>query len=96
MTRVGIGPKTYTLALGALLAGGLVGSAVAASPCKGLDQSQCETKAECLWVEGYVRKDGAKVAAYCKKSGKSSATSSKQEVKRPSAKDKKSGAKETE
>lgn len=95
MRKTGIGPKAHVLSLAVLLAGGLVGSALAESPCKGLEQRQCEGKAGCIWIDGYVRKDGAKVAGYCKKGGQSSGTSSTEEKKVASKdKDKKSSAKE--
>jgi hypothetical protein len=62
--------------LSAVLLAGLSHAALAESACKGLEQRQCQGKAECTWVEGYVRKDGVKVAAYCKSAGKSSGSSS--------------------
>lgn len=85
MKTIGIKRTTQALLSAALLAGGLVGTALAESPCKGLDQRQCEGKSGCSWVDGYVRKDGVKVAAYCKASGKSSGASS-QEGKQSGAK----------
>lgn len=69
----------------ALLAGCLIGSALAESACKGLEQGPCEGKGDCTWVDGYVRKDGVKVAAYCKSSGKPSSAVSKEE--KPSSKE---------
>jgi hypothetical protein len=52
-----------------------VGSA-SASACKGLEQAACGKKSDCTWVEGYKRKDGAKVSGYCRtKSGGSKKTS---------------------
>lgn len=38
----------------------------AASACKGIQQDACAAKGECLWVDGYVRKDGRSVTAHCK------------------------------
>lgn len=38
----------------------------AASACKGIQQDACAAKGECLWVDGYVRKDGRSVSAHCK------------------------------
>ena len=60
----------------ALCAGSVVGTAVAGSACKGLEQGPCEGKADCTWVEGYVRKDGIKVSAHCKSAGRSSGAAS--------------------
>jgi hypothetical protein len=53
-----------------------VGSAQAASACKGLEKAACGKKADCTWVEGYTKKDGAKVSGYCrtKSSGGSTKT----------------------
>ena len=52
-----------------------VGSA-SASACKGLEQAACGKKSDCTWVEGYQRKDGAKISGYCRaKSGGSKKTS---------------------
>lgn len=51
-----------------------VSSASAASQCKGVQQDQCASQADCTWVNGYVRKDGRSVSSHCKaKSGKKSA-----------------------
>ena len=86
---------TRTLLSAGLIAGCVAGPALAESPCKGLEQRQCEGKAGCIWVDGYVRKDGVKVAAYCKSSGKSGGTSSTQD-KTVASKEKKSSAKETQ
>ncbi len=41
-------------------------TASAVSACKGMQQDACATKAECLWVDGYTRKDGRSVSAHCK------------------------------
>ncbi len=82
-----------TLVAAALVTGSCVGSALAESACKGLEQRQCEGKAGCIWVDGYVRKDGVKVAAYCKSSGKSSDAATT-EGKKAATKEKKSSTKE--
>lgn len=84
---------TRALLSAGLFAGCLAGPALAESPCKGLEQSQCEGKADCIWVDGYVRKDGVKVAAYCKSSGKSSGSSSSED-KKVATKEKKSSTKD--
>ena len=56
-------------------------SAQAASACKGLEKAACESNTSCTWVDGYTRKDGAKVSAYCKgkptQSGKKGSSSDK-------------------
>lgn len=41
-------------------------TAFSASQCKGVQQDACAAKAECAWVNGYVRKDGRSVASHCK------------------------------
>ena len=43
---------------------------IAASQCKGLDNSTCDAKAFCGWVQGYERKDGIKVKSFCRTSSK--------------------------
>ena len=49
------------------LAVGLAGSALAAdSACKGFSESDCVSKDACTWVEGYTKKNGVKVDAYCR------------------------------
>lgn len=74
--------KTQLINKVALLSSALI-LAVAAAPvgadsaCKGLEKRQCESKADCTWVDGYTRKDGVKVASYCKgKGGKKGSASS--------------------
>jgi len=49
----------------------------AASQCKGLEKGKCEANAACVWVSDYTRKDGKKVSAYCKGTGKKKGSSSK-------------------
>ena len=51
------------LLLAALLG---VGNVSAASACRGMQQDACAAKQACLWVDGYVRKDGRSVSAHCK------------------------------
>jgi hypothetical protein len=87
MTSRSLMRRTYTLISAALIVGGFAGSALAESPCKGLEQGQCEAKSGCTWVDGYVRKDGVKVSAHCKSSGKSSGTSSAEEKSSAKAKE---------
>ncbi len=56
-------------------------SAYAASDCKGMERGACEKSAACNWVDGYTRKDGAKVSGHCRKnpsqSGKKTSSSDK-------------------
>ena len=42
----------------------------AASQCKGLDNSACDSNLACGWVNGYTRKDGREVSAFCRTSTK--------------------------
>lgn len=44
----------------------MAGPATAASACKGLENSACDNKASCGWVEGYQRKDGRAVKSFCR------------------------------
>jgi hypothetical protein len=43
--------------------------ASAASQCKGIAENACMVESECLWVQGYTRKDGRTVASHCKSKG---------------------------
>ena len=57
-------------------------SALAASACKGLDNSSCSNNSSCGWVDGYERKDGRKVKAFCRtKSVKKSTVDSRSKKK---------------
>ncbi|KAA6186898.1 chromosome partitioning protein ParB [Thiohalocapsa marina] len=59
-----------TLAAGAIVAClALSTTSVSAAECKGMEKSKCEGNASCTWVDGYKRKDGAQVAAYCRNKG---------------------------
>ncbi len=40
--------------------------------CKTLARNACIQSAQCTWVKGYTRKDGRKVAPYCRKIGSKS------------------------
>ena len=56
-----------------ILAGGLLlsGQVTAASQCKGLQNEACNEQANsCSWVQGYERKDGRKVNAFCRAKAK--------------------------
>ncbi len=67
--------RYFLLALGSTLALALPTlSVLAASECKGLDQTACAAMQGCTWVSGYVRKDGKEVAAYCKSKGEKKTT----------------------
>jgi hypothetical protein len=52
--------------LGTCLAALLPMSAMAASQCKGLTQTDCSGAEQCRWVDSYVRKDGREVDGYCR------------------------------
>jgi hypothetical protein len=55
-----------------LLLAASAGLASAESSCKGIEQSVCSNRADCVWVGSYTRGDGARVNGYCRaKSGKS-------------------------
>lgn len=59
----------------------------AASKCKGLSQSACETGNMCGWIAKFKRKDGAKVKAYCRsKPKKSSLINSAKKTEKPKIK----------
>ncbi len=60
--------KLYLIPMSAVLA---LSSQVilAASECKGLDQTACAANTACTWASGYVRKDGKEIAPYCKSKG---------------------------
>jgi len=51
---------------------------VAPVQCKGMENAQCMSNTDCSWVQGYERKDGRKVSAFCRSKGtpKSAAASS--------------------
>ena len=58
-------------AIGVLFAfGGAIalgsGTVWAESACKGMPQNACEKAANCIWVGGYEKKDGKRVAGYCR------------------------------
>lgn len=75
-----------------LLAIGLAmsGAAQAASQCKGLDNEACDAAAACGWVNGYERKDGRKVSAFCRtKSSTAKKSPTKPSAKAPSSDNKK-------
>ncbi|GHA07340.1 hypothetical protein GCM10008090_16470 [Arenicella chitinivorans] len=62
--------------------------ASAASACKGLESKACGSNSACTWVDGYERKDGRKVNAFCRTS-----PSAKKASKAATEKAKKSTAK---
>jgi len=70
----------YSLLAAAVFAGAFAGVANAESGCKGLEKRQCEGKGNCTWVDGYTRKDGVKVASYCKGVGNRSSSASTKET----------------
>jgi hypothetical protein len=64
MTRKGLITIAALAAASALTL--TLGSAQAASSCKGLEKAACGKNASCIWVEGYTKKSGSKVAGYCR------------------------------
>jgi len=54
------------IAAGLMLASSLVS---AASQCKGMQENACMSDGECVWVQGYTRKDGRSVSSHCKLKG---------------------------
>lgn len=58
------------------LALGLGATSVKAE-CKGSSQSACGNDTKCSWVNGYTRKDGAKVIAHCKSKPKTKPSAKK-------------------
>jgi hypothetical protein len=80
MTRKSVNIIGALIAASALTLG--VGSAQAASACKGLDQGACGKKSDCTWVGGYTRKDGAKVSGYCRTKSSGGSKKSSTETKK--------------
>jgi hypothetical protein len=70
---------TSSLLAAAVFAATFAVGVQAESACKGLEKRQCEGKGDCTWVDGYTRKDGVKVASYCKSVGNRSSSSSSKE-----------------
>lgn len=62
----------------------------AASACKGLSKSSCGSKSSCTWVDGYTRKDGKQVSAYCRTVSKKKSDSKQSDKSKSSSSDKKS------
>jgi type IV secretory pathway VirB10-like protein len=70
--------------------------AQAASECKGLSKSVCESRDDCSAVKAHTRSDGTKVKAFCRKKpgqGSSSSSSKKPKKKMTAAEKKKAAAK---
>ena len=67
---------------------GVLSSANAASACKGLELSVCQSTESCGWVNSYTRKDGREVKAFCRTKSKNSVSKSaeKEAVKQAVAK----------
>lgn len=61
--------------------------AAAESSCKGLDKGPCDSKAQCHWVNGYTRKDGAKVSGHCRKTASRKGSKSEPSSRSSSQKD---------
>jgi hypothetical protein len=73
-------------------------TSVQAAACKGLEMGACQENGDCSWVKPYERKDGVKVAGYCKskpkRSGKSGDTKKSESTNSKESKMKKSESKE--
>jgi hypothetical protein len=44
----------------------LSSNTIAASSCKGISQNACTANDSCGWTKAYKKKNGSKVAAYCR------------------------------
>ena len=61
--------RISTLILTAVISFALLGAGNAqaeGSSCKGKSRSACSSASDCSWVDGYTRKDGAKVKSFCR------------------------------
>jgi len=65
-----------------------------AAACKGLEMGPCQKDDSCSWVKPYERKDGVKVAGYCKSKPNRSGTSGS--TKKSDAKKKTESTKKSE
>ena len=76
--------RTAVLGLSVVLGIGsmLPTASLAAAECKGMEKRACENAADCLWVEGYKRKDGKQVSSYCRTKSKSTSSTKKQDDKK--------------
>lgn len=81
-------PRCVTLVSFALAAAFVMPGAQAASTaqCKALSQKACGAAPACTWVDGYMRKDGRKVSAYCRKAPQHKAKQSAVKTPAPLAK----------
>lgn len=60
----------FLLSAAVLMSVALVGQANSAPHCRSLGESVCSESQSCRWVNGYKRKDGVVVKAYCRTSSK--------------------------
>jgi hypothetical protein len=80
MIRKGLTAVAALAAASALML--TLGSAQAASSCKGLEKAACGKNASCIWVEGYTKKSGKKISGYCRtKSSHAKKATSKEKPK---------------
>ncbi|NEV63574.1 hypothetical protein [Thiorhodococcus minor] len=79
--------SVMALASALLMAAIATQPATAESSCKGLDNSPCDSKAQCHWVNGYTRKDGVKVSGHCRKSASRKGAKSEPSSRSSSQKD---------
>jgi len=54
------------------------------SKCKGLNLSRCTTNSSCLWVTGYVTKNGKQVEGYCRLKSSNKQSSGKEKLEKKS------------
>ncbi len=59
--------------------------ALTPSQCKNLTNKACEANTACIWVNGYVRKDGREVRAYCRKAASRKSTKRDEAAKKAPA-----------
>lgn len=72
----------------------VLGSNAYAAQCKGMKKTQCSASNNCVWVDGYKRKDGKKVKSYCRNGkGKAKAASKKSSKKTTTSKSKSKASK---
>jgi hypothetical protein len=62
-----IGFRNFVLAVLAVCCVAAPINAQAASECKGLEQSVCQSHERCSWVNGYKTTKGTEVSSFCRK-----------------------------
>lgn len=69
--------RVSLITLGLLASLFVAGPAAAASACKGLENSACNSNASCGWVDSYQRKDGRTVKSFCRTKAVSKSSTTK-------------------